>query len=218
MAERLVKYKKKTTKKTWRIPCTFRTSYCHRLIGLVGRVFANGLGDLCSIPGRVISKALNMVLATSLLNTQQYKVRIKGKVEDSRERSCALLLHLGVESIKKGAVCSLSTTVFNFYNSSILRSENQPLFDIILVWSGSIWIVALTPANFAQISFNLFLNPFDWVFLCRYLWNPFLLSSQDHLFRWCLGVKLSLQFLFLCLWNYSSNWKGNLLVVLNYDH
>ena len=61
----------------------------YRLIGLVGRVFANGLGDLGSIPGRVIPKTLKMVLDTSLLNTQQYKVRIKGKVEQSRERSCA---------------------------------------------------------------------------------------------------------------------------------
>ena len=31
-----------------------------------------------------------MVLDTSLLNTQQYKVRIKGKVEQSREKSSAL--------------------------------------------------------------------------------------------------------------------------------
>ena len=61
-----------------------------RLIGLVGRVFANGPGDLGSIPGRVIPKTLKMVLDTSLFNTQQYKVRIKGKVEQSRERSSAL--------------------------------------------------------------------------------------------------------------------------------
>ena len=44
------------------------------LIGLVGRVFANGLGDLGSIPGWVIPKTLKMVLDTSLLNTQQYMV------------------------------------------------------------------------------------------------------------------------------------------------
>ena len=31
-----------------------------------------------------------MVLDATLLNTQQYKVRIKGKVEQSRERSNAL--------------------------------------------------------------------------------------------------------------------------------
>ena len=42
---------------------------------------ANGPGDLGSIPGRVIPKTLKMVLDTSLINTQQYKVRIKGKVE-----------------------------------------------------------------------------------------------------------------------------------------
>ena len=49
-------------------------------------MFANGPGDLGSIPGRIIPKTLKMVLDTSLLNTQQYKVRTKGKVEQSRER------------------------------------------------------------------------------------------------------------------------------------
>ena len=48
-------------------------------ISLVGRVFVNGPGDLSSIPGRIIPKTLKMILDTSLLNTQQYKVRIKGK-------------------------------------------------------------------------------------------------------------------------------------------
>ena len=47
---------------------------------------ANGLGDLSSIPGHVIPKILKMVLDTSLRNTQQYEVYIKGKVEQSRER------------------------------------------------------------------------------------------------------------------------------------
>ena len=59
-------------------------------IGLAIRVFANGPGDLGSIPGRVIPKTQKMVLDASLLNTQHYKVRIKGKVEQSRERSRAL--------------------------------------------------------------------------------------------------------------------------------
>ena len=54
------------------------------------RVIANGLGDLVSIPGRVIPKTLKMVLDTSLLYPQQYKVRIKGKVKQSRERSSSL--------------------------------------------------------------------------------------------------------------------------------
>ena len=46
--------------------------------------------DLGSIPGRVIPKTLKMELDTTLLNTQHYKVRFKGKVEQSREWSSAL--------------------------------------------------------------------------------------------------------------------------------
>ena len=62
----------------------------HRLISLLGKMFGNGPGDLDLIPGHVIPKTLKMVLDTSLLNTQQYKVRIKSKVEQFRERSSAL--------------------------------------------------------------------------------------------------------------------------------
>ena len=51
--------------------------YYNRLIGLVGRMFANGSGDLSSIPDRVIQKTLKMELDASLLNTQQYKVWVK---------------------------------------------------------------------------------------------------------------------------------------------
>ena len=55
----------------------------HRLIGQVGRVFSNGPGDLGSVPGHIIPKTLKMVLDASLLNTQHYKVHIKGKMEQS---------------------------------------------------------------------------------------------------------------------------------------
>ena len=60
------------------------------LIGLAGSVFANDPGDLGSVPGRVIPKTFKMVLDTSLLNTQQYKVLIEDKEEQSRERSSVL--------------------------------------------------------------------------------------------------------------------------------
>ena len=59
-------------------------------IGIMVRVFANGRGARGSIQGRVIPKTLKMVLDAVLLNTQHYKVRIKGKVEQSREWSSAL--------------------------------------------------------------------------------------------------------------------------------
>ena len=66
-----------------------RNRTVYRLIGQVGRLFANGPGHLGSIPARLIPKTLKMVLDSSLLNTQQYKVRIKGKVEQSKEKSSA---------------------------------------------------------------------------------------------------------------------------------
>ena len=65
-----------------------KNSLWGQLIDLVGS--PNGQGDLGSIPGRVIPKTLKMVLDTPLLNTQQYKVHIKGKVKQSRERRSAI--------------------------------------------------------------------------------------------------------------------------------
>ena len=58
-------------------------------IGLMSRVFASGPGVLGSISGRVIPKTQKIVLDATLLNTEHYKVRIKGKVEQSREMSSA---------------------------------------------------------------------------------------------------------------------------------
>ena len=54
------------------------------------REFANDPGDRGSIPGWVIPKIQKMVLNSSLLNTQNYKVGIKGKVEQFREKINAL--------------------------------------------------------------------------------------------------------------------------------
>ncbi len=76
-------------------------------------MFANGPGDLGSIPGRVIPKTQKIVLDAALLNTQCYKVRIMGKVEQSRE-GVAPSLHLGVVAVEKGAFGSPSTMIANF--------------------------------------------------------------------------------------------------------
>ena len=59
-------------------------------IGVRVRVYTYTPGDLGSIPGRVIPKTQKMVLDSFLLNTQDYKVRIEGKVEQSRERSSTI--------------------------------------------------------------------------------------------------------------------------------
>ena len=58
---------------------------CMKAIGQMSRVFDNGPGDQGSIPGQLIPKTQKMILDVSLLNTQHYKIRIKGKVEQSRE-------------------------------------------------------------------------------------------------------------------------------------
>ena len=59
-------------------------------VGLMSRVFINGPGDQGSIPGQVKPKTQKMVLDAALLSAQHYKVRIKGKVEQSCEWSSAL--------------------------------------------------------------------------------------------------------------------------------
>ena len=62
---------------------------------------------------------LKMVLDTTLLNTQHYKVRFKGKVEQSWEWSSALPLHLGVVAIEKGAFGSPSTMDYNIQGTGV---------------------------------------------------------------------------------------------------
>ena len=86
--------------------------YIYRAIDLISRVFANGPWDRGSIPGQVIPKSQKTVLDAVLLNTQHNKLRIKGKVEQSREWSGTLsyilvllllkrepLVHLGLTSL-----------------------------------------------------------------------------------------------------------------------
>ena len=57
----------------------------------MSRVFGNGTGDWGSIRGQIIPKTQKMVLYAAYINTQHYKVRVKGKVEPSREWSNSLL-------------------------------------------------------------------------------------------------------------------------------
>ena len=59
-------------------------------IGMMAQLFVNSPEDLGSIPGWVILKSQKIMLDASSLNTQHYKVWIKGKVEQSTERSSAL--------------------------------------------------------------------------------------------------------------------------------
>ena len=61
-----------------------------------------------------------MVIDTSLLNTQQYKVRIKGKVEQSRERSSALPTPLCSSYLKGSLLVDLDYGCELFYNFTLI--------------------------------------------------------------------------------------------------
>ena len=79
-----------TTVISWSIASRNKSLKHQRSFGLIGRVFANDPELWGSIPGRVTPKTQNMVLDAALLNTQHYKIKIKGKVEQPRVSSCTL--------------------------------------------------------------------------------------------------------------------------------
>ena len=78
----------------------------------MGRVFANGPGDLGSIPGRVIPKTFKMVLDISLLSNISYVSRVKWS-NPGNGIAPYPTLPLGVVATEKGAFWSPSTTVAN---------------------------------------------------------------------------------------------------------
>ena len=67
-----------------------------------------------------------MVPDATLLNTQHYKLRVKDKVEQSRERNSAL--HLSVVAIEKGDFGSPSTKVANFYFNYFYSTHAETTF------------------------------------------------------------------------------------------
>ena len=86
----------------------------------MSRVFTNGLGDLGSIPGRVILKTQKMVFDAALLNTQHYKIRVK---QSNPGKGVAPSLQLGIVAIKKGIFGSPSTKVANLFTFNITCHE-----------------------------------------------------------------------------------------------
>ena len=112
----------------------------HRIIGPVGGVFANGPGDLGSIPVRIIPQTFKIVLGNSLFNIQQYKVRIKGKLEQSGK---------GVAPSPTPRCCSywkgsLLTSVANFTYLLLLLFTPWEFFFFSLSWwfFTGVWVTA----------------------------------------------------------------------------
>ena len=77
----MLKKKKNTEDKNQKI-VTYNFNIVTMIMDLLS--LFNGPANQGSIPGRVIPKTQKMVLGATLFNTQHYKVRIKGKVEQSR--------------------------------------------------------------------------------------------------------------------------------------
>ena len=100
--------------------------YClYRPIGLMSRVFTNGLGDRVSIRGRVIPKMQKWYLIPPYLTLSiiRYRPRVK---RGNPGKGVAASLHLGVVAIEKGAFGSLLSTVTNF----TLKKKGGAVLDI----------------------------------------------------------------------------------------
>ena len=82
--------------------------------GIMSRVLANGPGYRGSIQCWVVPKTQKMLPDAVLVSTQYYKVSIKGKVNQSREWSSTLPLHIGMVAAAKGAFWSPSIKIANF--------------------------------------------------------------------------------------------------------
>ena len=122
-------------------------------------MFANGPGDLGSIPGRVIPKTLKMELDTTLLNTQHYKVRFKGKVEQSREWSSALPYTfrtlISILAILKNSVVwmvsnrpSTSKPSSPFNNSLVIVPKAPTMIIIIVTFTFYIFLNSLARSRY----------------------------------------------------------------------
>ena len=109
----------------------------------IGIMFVNGSSDWGSIQDRVIPKTPKMVLDDSLLDTQYYKVWIKGKVSNPG-KGVALLPTLRCSSYWKG---SLRVTLdygrqLYYYESIlilILVHQRYPVIKSRTYWSG--WLI-----------------------------------------------------------------------------
>ena len=145
----------------------------YRTIGLAVSVFANRPGDLGSIPGRVIPKTQKWYLMPPCLTLSiiRYGSRVKwsnpGKgVAPSPTHWCSKLSkrepsgHPRLWSLLYFTYCigGFSWFLSIFWSiSCISRSKNQPFFNIVLTWSGSLWLVVWHQAHSYQISIIHFL-------------------------------------------------------------
>ena len=135
-------------------------------------MFAYGTWEVGSIPGGVIPKTQKLLLDASLLNSLHYKVRIKRKMKQSRERSSAPPTPQ-CSSYWKGAFGSPLTTVANFTYISLSLSL-------------SLSLVLLSVYDF-HIFFSLFILMFSSFFL---FFSSFFFLRFSVFFGFCLFIKM----------------------------
>ena len=82
-------------------------------------MFANGPGDRCSIPGRVIPKTKKMVFDAPLLNTQHDKVRVKWS-NPGNGVAPSPTLQFGLGFLFNGI-----STLFRLFNAKAILIEEQ---------------------------------------------------------------------------------------------
>ena len=81
-----------------------------------------------------------MVLDAALLSSQNYKLRIKGNVKQSKGMDKSPRLHLGLVAIERGAFGSPLTTVANFayfyfyFHWNIPTKETQYIYIYIYIY------------------------------------------------------------------------------------
>ena len=200
-------------------------------------MFATGPWGLGSIPGWVIPKTFKMVLDASLLNTQHYKVRIKGKVEKSWER-VAPFPTPWCSSYRKG---SLGVSLdygrqLYFYWVNLLFCLYLLILFFYLLKLKLILFYNRVVYYFTRLFLILFSSPVHYMLVFRY-WciYPFILvESYQRLKKWylilpCLTLSI-IRYVSRVKWSNpgkevapsptprcSSYWKGSLRVALDYS-
>ena len=146
-------------------------------------MFANGPGDLDSILGRVIPKTFKMVLDTSLLNTQQYKVFIKGK-------GVAPLLHLGVVAIEKEII----RVTLDYCRQQLIYLWYFSFF--LSFFLSFFMILYISLYHFSFLNYSSILSFCLSFFIFSFIFNPsFLPSFLSH--HYCLFLFFPFFFSFL---------------------
>ena len=142
----------------------FQQNLCFVMNGLVGRVFANGPGDLGSIPGRVVPKTFKMVLDTSLLNTQQYKVlsRVKWLLSCRYWKEGLLVaLYYGIpkRGLRLHKKCFLDMTLdyVGWWGSSSEAKRRWSTPSVPLL-PGPLWFGELVPVRVPYICLKIICN------------------------------------------------------------